>query len=193
MAGIEGYFRGTKVLGLIAGKSDEYFNITRTGNGSSRGQINNVFKALMQSDTKVVDGDIVTIGTEKYFVVAKRSSATGTTMCQLNKANCTVSIVEIKKHFDSKKANDYDYEIPMHTDITAFYEDVSARMQMYDLGLISKSTRRFLVPVLPMKLTDRIKFNGENMLIEGINATSYPGSLWIQCSPDMRKTKEVTP
>lgn len=175
----------------VTNKANESMFLTRKGRGNTVSAINNDKSALMQDDTKLDNGDIcieVDNG-DTYFVIAKQSSIDAN-RCQLRKTNCTIDIVEIKKHFTGK-VNDYDYEVPLHTSVTAFYEDVSARMQQYDMGLLSKSTRRFLVPVLDFKLTDRIKFNGEIMMVEGINATSYPGSLWVQCSPDTRKTKVV--
>jgi hypothetical protein len=168
----------------VQGKSNELMVATRKGKGATVSAVNNDKSALMQDNTAYTNGDLCTnlATNEKYFIVAKENSRDAS-RCQLKRVNCVIDIVEVKKHFDAKRLNDYDYEVPLHTNVSAFYEDISARMQQYDAGLLSKSTRRFLTPKLDFKLTDRIKFNGKAMMVEDINTSSFQGMLWVQCSP----------
>ena len=176
----------------IPSHPDEQWSITRVGRGKTSASINNQFQALVPKNTNATTGNIVAIDGVAYFVLTLEKSFVNT-ICQLRRTNATISIVSIEKHFTPTKVNDYDYELPMHDNVTSFYEDINGRMALYDIGLKATATRRFIVPVLPMKLTDRVKFNGENMLVEVINSSAYPGLLQIQCSPDNRKTKAVTP
>lgn len=169
---------------------DEQWSITRVGRGKSSNSINYQFQALIPKNSKVVIGNLVSVTGEDYFVTTLEKSFVNT-VCQLRKTNATIDIVRVTKHYTATKVNDYDYEAPLFTSVTAFYEDVNAKLAMYDAGLLSTSTRRFLVPLLSVKLLDRIKHNNENLRVDGINTSSYPGLLWIQCSVDTRATKVI--
>lgn len=189
--GIVGYFNDRKSKGTIEGKRDEYFVLSRVGKGSSHFQLSNMFKAYLQNDTQAVDGDIVTIGSDAYFVVALRRSATGTVLCQLYKTNAVVDIVRIQRHY-TNKMHDYDEEIPLYSNQVSMYEDINGKMQMYDIGLKSTSTRRFMLPILDIELLDRIKLNGELMQVDVINTSAFSGLISVQTSADTR-TAQATP
>jgi hypothetical protein len=186
--GIFNYFNASKIQGTIIGKPAEYFVLSRVGKGSSHNQLQNQFKAMLQDDTQVTNGDIVTIAGETYFVVAKRTTANNSTMCHLYKCNCIVDIVRIQKHYTGSNY-DYDMEVPLFTGKPSFYEDITGKMQLFEIGLLATSTRRFLLPNIALKLLDRIKFNNEKMQVDAINTSSYPGLLMVQCSLDKRVTK----
>lgn len=175
----------------VPGKRNELLVTTRKGKGNTVSAINNDKSALMQDDTTYVNGDPCTnVNTgETYFIVAYQRS-TESTRCQLRKTNATIDIVRITQHYTGTK-NDYDYEAPLYTNITVFFEDITGKMQQYDASLLSKATKRFLVPKLDIKLMDRIKINGINAQIEAINASSYPGLLSVQTSNDIRVTKVI--
>jgi hypothetical protein len=175
----------------VPGKANELMVTTRKGRGNTVAAINNDKSALMLDTTMFSNGDLCTEvnSGDTYFIVAKQSSSNAI-RCQLRKTNATIDIVRITQHYTGSK-NDYDYETPLHTNVTAFYEDVSGKMQQFDASLVSKATRRFLVPKLDIKLMDRIKINGTNAQIEVINASSYPGLLSVQTSNDIRVTKVI--
>lgn len=168
---------------LIEGKSNELIFATRKGRTESVNAMNNHKMALLQDDTVITNGDLVTnVGSGvKYFVVGRQSS-TDANGCQLQKVNATVDILRLQKHYTGSNY-DYDTGLLLHSALPSYYEDVTGKMQQYDLGLKSTSTRRFLLPTLEIKLLDIIRFNSEYMQIDGINSSSYPGLLWVQCSP----------
>jgi len=187
--GIEAYFKGSKILGTIIGKREEYLNLSRFSKGTSRAALNNVFKALLQSDTLASDGDIFVIDSVSYFVTAMRTSSTGTIMCQLQKTNATIDIFRVSKHYTGS-TQDYLTEVEVSLAVPSFFEDITGRMIQYDAGLLKESTRRFLMPLLSqVKLSDRIRFNSEAMQIIAMNTSSYPGLLQVQTMVDSRVTR----
>lgn len=169
---------------------DEQWSITRVGRGKTSDSINNKFQALIPKATNIAIGNLVSSDGKDYFVLTKEKSFVNT-VCQLKKANATIDILRVTKHFTASKVNDYDYEVPLHTEVTVFYEEISGKMQQYDLGLSPKSTKKFLVPKIPITLLDRIRINGTNACVEVINESSYPGLLSIQTSVDNRPTKNI--
>jgi hypothetical protein len=169
---------------------DEQWSITRVGRSKSTGSVNTRFEALVPKNTNVTNGAIVTIGGEGYFVTTLERSFINT-VCQLRKANATIDIVRITPHFTGK-VNDYDYEVPLFTDVTTFYEEITAKQQQYDMGLLAKTTRRFLVSMLNFATLDRIKLNGKLMQIDDISASKYPELYQVQTSNDTRPTKVIT-
>lgn len=173
-------------------KSNELIFTTRKGRGTTVSAINNDKTGLMQDDTLFSNADLCTevVTGDTYYIVAKQSS-TDATRCLLKKTNAVIDIVRVTKHFTASKVNDYDYEVPLHTSIPCFYEEISGRMMQYDAGLKATSTRRFLVPVMTFKLLDRIKINGNNAQIDVINESSYQGLLQVQTSVDLRNTKSI--
>lgn len=175
----------------VQGKANEPIFTTRRGRGTSASVVNNDRSALMPHDTKYVNGDLCTKVSDgtTYFIVAQQFSSDAVN-CQLKKTNAVIDIVRIKKHFTGK-VNDYDYEVPLFTKVTAFYEEISGKMQQFDMGLKQTSTKKFLVPKLDFALIDRIKINGQNAQIDVINESSYPGLLSVQTSVDTRSTKVV--
>lgn len=174
----------------ITGFPDEQWSITRIGRGKTENSINYKFQALVPKNTKTVIGNIITSESKNYFVTTLEKSFINT-ICQLKLSNATIDIVRVTKHFTATKVNDYDYEVLLHTAVTAYYEDVNGKMAQYDQGLLSTSTRRFLVPMLSVKLLDRIKHGNDNLRVDGINTSSFPGLLWIQCSNDTRPYKVI--
>jgi len=170
--------------------TDEQWSITRVGKGKISTAVNSQFKALVPKNTKASLGMLVASMTETYFVTTLEKSFVNT-VCQLRKTNASIAVVRITPHYNAAKANDYNYEAPLYSVVTAFYEDVNARLAQFDAGLLSTSTRRFLTPLVSLKLLDRIKHGDDNLRIDGINTSSYPGLLWIQCSPDIRPTKPL--
>lgn len=173
-------------------KTNEPIFTTRKGRGTSVSSVNNDKTGLMQDNTLFTNGDLCTeVSTgDTYYIIAQQSS-TDATRCLLKKTNAVIDIVRVTKHYTATKVNDYDYEVPLHTSIPCFYEEISGRMMQYDAGLKATSTRRFLVPVLNFKLLDRIKINGNNAQIDVINESSYPGLLQVQTSIDLRNTKPI--
>lgn len=179
-----------KTLVLIEGKAPEQWSITRAGRGKSTVAINSQFQCLVPRNTKAVKGDIVTIEGNKHFVTTVEKSFVNT-VAKLYLVNCEIDIVEIKKHMVGKNKL-WDYEEVKVSDVPSYFEDITARMAQYDFGLLPKVTRRFLVSNdVNIAVTDRVKFNGSNMMVEGIDTSKFIGLLWVQCSNDTRPTKVI--
>lgn len=181
-----GFFPKSTVV--IEGKSNEQWSLTRASKSRTTSSVNSQYQALVPKDTVATKGDIATIDSEKYFVTAIEKSFVNI-VAKLYKANCTVSIAEIKKHFTSG-VNDYLYESPVVTSIPAYFEEVTAKMQQWDQGLLATTTTRFLVSDdIAVKATYRIKNGTENTMVNGVNTSNFPGLLWVQCTVDNRVTK----
>lgn len=166
----------------------EKWVINRLSNTNSRFSANYVSKGLPPNNTIANNGDILISGTDTYFIVSLRKSVSGTNQCQLYQANTTVDIVRVVKQFIGGQFTGKYTEQSLFTNQPSMYQDVNGKMQQYDVGLLSTTTRKFLIPKCNIQLLDRIKFNGENMQIDIINTTEYENLLSIQCSPDKRVT-----
>ena len=181
-----GFFPKSTVA--IEGKSSEQWSLTRSSKSRTTSSVNSQYQALVPKNTVATKGDIITIDSEKYFVTAIERSFVNT-VAKLYKANCIISIAEIKKHFTSG-VNDYLYESPVATSIPAYFEEVTAKMQQWDQGLLATTTTRFLVSDnTAVKATYRIKNGTENAIVNGVNTSNFPGLLWVQCTIDTRVTK----
>lgn len=161
----------------IQGKSNEPIVIYRSEKSTALINYNFTRKGVVKRKSSIVSGDFVTVDTTSYFCIGKIN-----TQVKLREVNTVVDILRLQKHYTG---NNYDYDtgLLLHSTVPSYYEDVTGKMQQYDLGLKSTSTRRFLLPTLDIKLLDIIRFNSEHMQIDGINSSSYPGLLWVQCSP----------
>lgn len=183
MPSVFGYYRDRAEEYSVPGKANELIVTTRKGKGRTVSAINNDLAGLMQDNTMYVNGDQCTnVNTGiAYFITAQQSS-TSATNCLLKKINCSIDILRISKHYTGT-TYDYDIGTLLFSAVPSYYEDITGKMQQYDLGLKSTSTRRFMTTMLNLKLLDIIRFGTDNMQIDGINTTTYQGLLWIQCSP----------
>lgn len=185
---MQDYFQDKKKLCSIQDKPQETIVFKRISRSNSRFTQNYIFECLLQDDTKIVNGDTITDNEgHQYFAVARRDSYLSKT-AQLFKVNCSVSIVRLKKEFINGTFTGKYVEQQLHANIPSMYQDISGNARQYDPGILSTSTRKFILPKLAdIQLLDRIKFNGEKMQIDSINTSTYEGLLYIQCQPDVTK------
>lgn len=169
--------RSQRKTAIIEGKADEPIVIYRSEKSMALVNYNFTRKGVVKRKSNIAPGDLVTVDNIKYFCIG-----TIPTQVKLRETNTTIDILRIQKHYTGS-TYDYDTGILLHEQIVAYYEDINGKMALYDLGIKSTSTRRFLMPILDFKLLDIIRFNGEHMQIDVINTSVYPGLLWVQCSP----------
>ena len=71
--------------------------------------------------------------------------------------------------------------------ILSVYEHVSARMKMYDVGLLKTTSMRILIPItVKVKLLDRVYLNGAKYQVDDIDTASFPQFSYVQLSIDNR-------
>jgi hypothetical protein len=170
----------------VQGKSPELIFVTRRGRTESSSVMNNDKQGLLQDDTTIVTGDLVTKGTLSYFVQGRQSS-TEANSCQLRKVNATLVIQRLAKHFTSG-VFDNTYMVTQALTVPSSYKEVTGTMKQWDQGLLGTTTIRFMTQVIDVKLTDRIVFNGTNYIVNFIDTAKYEGLYDIQCSPDIGRT-----
>lgn len=186
---MQDFFQDRKQLAQVQNKSDEYIVLKRASRSTTRFAENNIYEALLQENTSIVNGDIIEVNNNSYFVVARRDSVFAKS-ARLYKINCTVTIVRLVKEFINGNFTGKYIEQSLYTDIPSLYQDVNGKMQLLEPGLLSTTTRKFIIPKLTnVQLLDMIKFNNENMQIDVINQTEFDGLYTIQCQPDKRVTK----
>ena len=170
----------------VKDKEDEFVLFTRIGRGTKRFTVNNVFWGLLKYDSAFDVGDIVTDPKGfNYFLVAKSNSYRAD-KAELYKSNCTVKIVRLKDVYEGYEVVDQEEEM-ICEDTIGVYERVSARMKLFDLGLLKSTTMRVLVPKIEgVKLLDRLYINEKAYQIDDIDTASFPGFLYIQLSEDNR-------
>ena len=168
----------------VVGKANELIFATRRGRSEAPTVMNNEKQGLLQDDTQLVAGDLVknTKSGVSYFIQAKQQS-TEATACQLRKINASIEIQHLSKHFNNGSI-DYYVVASKLKDVEASHIEITAKMQQYDLGLLSTTTVAFITQVVDVKLTDRIVFNGVNYIVNSVNTSKYEGLLYVQCAPD---------
>lgn len=179
---MQDFFTDRKQNCEVVGKSNEYLVFKRRGNSTTRFTENNIYEVLLQDNTSITNGDVIINESGVYHFVVSRRDGYLSKIAQLQKTNTQVDIYRLKKHYTNGNY-DYDLGIPLELSVASYYEDITGKMQQYDPGLKSTSTRRFLLLIPDLKKLDIIKFNNEYMQVDDINTSSYPGLLWIQCSP----------
>jgi len=173
----------------IEGKGNELIATTRKGRSVSVSSINNDKFGLLQDNSNISNGDLVTnIKTGiKYFVIGKQRS-TDAVQVQLSKCNATVDIVRLAKQYINGNYTGHSIEQLLHSNVPAIYQDITGKMQQFDSGLLSTSTRRFILPGLSdVMLLDRIKLNSDNGQVDVINTSMYENLHYIQISSDKRR------
>lgn len=170
----------------VENKEDEFIVFTRIGRGTKRFTVNNVFWGLMKYDSAFDIGDVVDDHKGNlYFLVAKVNSYNADKV-ELYKSNCNVKIVRLVDKYE-------DYEVvgqeenTVADDVLSVYEHVSARMKMYDVGLLKTTAMRILIPItVKVKLLDRVYLNGAKYQVDDIDTASFPQFSYVQLSIDNR-------
>lgn len=170
----------------VENKEDEYVLFTRIGRGTKRFTVNNIFWGMLKYDSGFDVGDIIDDHKgNKYFLVAKVNSYRAD-KAELYKTNCTVRIVRLVDEYEGNDIVGQTEQVITDNQI-ATYEQVSARMKMYDLGLLKSTTVRVLIPkVANIKVLDRLILNGEKYQIDDVNKASFPNFYYLQLSVDNR-------
>lgn len=178
-----------KVQAIVKDKGTEYVSISRVSKSITTKTINSTSNVLLQDNSIITNGDLLEINGDSYFVTAKRESIVNT-VCQLQKVNCSISIVRLEKQYSPTGAFTGKYvEQLLYSDVPALYTDVSARMILLDPGMLASTTREFILPKLAgIQLLDRIKLGTDIGQIDSINSTKYENLWTIQTSIDKRGT-----
>lgn len=179
-------FNQFRVKCSVENKEDEFVLFTRVGRGTKRFTVNNVFWGLLKYDSEYDVGDIITDPNgNKFFLVAKSNSYRAD-KAELYKSNCTVKVVRIENVYEGYEIAG-EKETIIAENIIGTYERVSARMKMFDLGLLKTTTMRVLIPkVEDIKLLDRLYINDTPYQIDDIDTVSFPEFIYLQLSEDNR-------
>jgi len=180
------FFANQKRMVAIEGKGQEGMVFSRSGRSSSLFKMNNVYEALLDDNSQVTDGDIVTDGEDKYFIVGIRQGFRAA-QARLYKANATIDVIRIVKHFTNGTHDGFAESLVVT--LPAMQETVTANMKVYDAGLLPNTVKRIVIPICGVQLLDRIKIGSDKFQVDAIDDTTYSGLLSIQCSIDKRVTK----
>lgn len=168
----------------VVGKPNETIVFKRVSKGNSKQYQNNYFGILLQDNTVITNGDqIIRPDGSNYFVVARRDGAYSL-IGQCYKINASVSIGQITGNQNTK----YTYT-ETHSNIIAIQKEISGAMKLYDSGLLDKTVKTFVIPIIDIELNNRLIVDGLNYQIDSIDKTTYENLLYIQVSNDKRVTK----
>lgn len=169
------------------GKKPEYVLFTRIGRGTKRFLVNNVRWGSLMSDSSLESGDICQRSNgDTLFLVSKTNSFNGD-KGEFYTTNTTVNLYKVSNQLD-EYGNTAGTAIEKTAEnIKCVYEDVSAKMHLFDYGLLPTTTKRFILPKdTKVALLDRIESNGQLLQIHVINKFDFAPFLYVQCSPDER-------
>lgn len=169
------------------GKKPEYVLFTRIGRGTKRFLVNNVRWGSLMSDSSLESGDICQRSNgDTLFLVAKTNSFNGD-KGEFYTTNTTVNLYKVSNQLDEYGNTAGTAVEKTAENIKCVYEDVSAKMHLFDYGLLPTTTKRFILPKdTKVALLDRIESNGQLLQIDVINKFDFAPFLYVQCSPDER-------
>ena len=170
----------------VDGKATESVLVLRRGKSESATVIGDGKIIVTQNSTAIDNGDLVTRGDgQRYFIVAKQSSADCTQM-QGRRVNATVNIVEITDNYVNHRKTGSTTTV-IASDVPVHYTDISANMKLYDAGLLPKTVKRIIVKAtVPVKMLSRIVLNQRNYQVDNIDTAKYVGLYEVQVSEDTR-------
>lgn len=178
--------RSTRVR--VEGKREESAVIMRRGKTINPQVIQNERMCALQDDTVFESGDLMESDTERYYIVAKQVSQMGAVQAHLRRVNTELTIVRLESMYDDA-GNEYgEREGVLYESLPSVQYTVSANMKLYDAGLLPDTVKKYILPDIDVKLQDRIKVDGNNYEVIGINNDKYFNILEIQCRVDTRKT-----
>lgn len=171
----------------IEGKPSERWVVNRLDSLNSAYKANYMYKALVPNNSRVECGDVATYRGMDFFVISKARSVTGTQQIQIQKVNCYINLIRLKKEFINGTATGKYERIVLKENVPAVYKDITTKMKLYDVGLLQTTTRKFILPkVEDLKLLDTVEFEKEFCQVDMINETETEGCFTLQVQQDKR-------
>lgn len=171
----------------IEGKPSERWVVNRLDSLNSAYKANYMYKGLVPNNSKVDCGDVVTCGSDRFFIISKARSVTGTLQVQMQKVNCTVNVVRFRKEFINGTATGKYIRDILKENVPAVFRDVTTKMRQYDVGLLQTTNRKFIIPKTPnLKLIDTIEFQDMYCQVDMINESETEGLYTLQTQKDKR-------
>lgn len=181
------YFGDRRKQMLINGKTQEDVVLKRVGKMSKNIFAENYeFKVLCQDNTIIANGDIVTDGDTEYLVTVRRDSFL-TKTARFRKCNNTISVSRLIPKYGKSMRLIGNAESLICTDVPVSCREITAKMRMFDAGLLDDTVMEILMPIKDIKLLDRITMNNKNFIVNNIDNIKYQGLLLLQCKEDERK------
>lgn len=169
----------------VDGKSVENVVLSRMAKSYTQTNYNYVRKCVVRRSTAIRNGDVVTIGTNKYFVTGAIP-----TQIKLREITATVGIYAIVPKYNASNQKTGDAEVSKATDVPCVHYSVTATMKMYDVGLLSDTVKKLLLPTVTLVKNDyRIKLDGINYWVTSVDSNEYEGLYAVQVKADNRVTK----
>lgn len=186
------FFSDRAELCTVKGKDSEKIVFKRASKSYGSYLENFMFSALLDDETKLVNGDIVNRPKDgkTYYMVARRKGSFSE-IGKLVQCNCNITITRHGKKYDGNEFVGYEDQVIEVVDSS--YKEVSGKMKLYDAGLLPKTTITFIVPIGDIQLKDRVIFTDQfekdkeqatRYVIDRIDLTTNDGFYTLQCSID---------
>lgn len=190
---IQGFF--TKQLAIIFDirgevKAEEQIHLTRQGISNNDFAHTHKFKGLLETSTKIDEGDLVKIENEFYLVMAMRKVLfQNTNQANLWKCDDRCSIYKLESQYDGNIKVGVE-EVPIQKHIICVQRDTNTKMKYYDAGLLETTIKIVYMQFNPkIQLGHRLTINKKNYQIDSID-TTVKNVMILQLSPDKREDNE---
>lgn len=184
---MQDFFVDRKKTCGISGKSNEVIVFKRRGKSNSRITDNSIYDGLLQEDTLIANGDIITESGDKYLTIARRNGYMSK-IAQFEKTNCEASIYTISSTYVGTQKTG-DKETLVIAAVPVVQTSVTANMHLYDAGLLPDTVKKLLMPQVSLKVDYRIKIDGKNYWVTSVDSNEYEGLYLVQVKLDNRVTK----
>ena len=170
----------------IDGKQSEKAFIVRRGRSTKSTVINDEKKMLLNLASNLRCGDKFTRADGTSWYVVARQSNGACVECQARRINSTIGIYAMENIYDSLELVGCK-EIEVADNVSAYYKDVSANMQILDAGLLKDTVKIILIrDTEDIKELYRVKLNGADYQVDNIDTGRYENMYYVQLSEDTR-------
>lgn len=168
------------------GKVHEKGLILRRGKTMSPRTIADGRVMLVDLGTQFNSGDVITRSDSSKWIIISKQQSSDCVQIQVKRVNAYIKLSAFTDKYENHKKVGTE-EVTTGDNIPVYYQDVSAAMHKYDAGLLPKTTKKIIIrPDYPIKLLDRVTFNGRKYQVDNIDTAKYMGLLEIQVSEDTR-------
>ena len=184
---MQDFFVDRKKTCGVSGKSNEVIVFKRRGKSNSRFTDNSIYDGLLQEDTQITNGDIITESGDTYLTIARRNGYMSK-IAQFEKTNCVASIYTISSTYVGTQKTG-DKETLVASSVPIVQTSVTASMHLYDAGLLPDTVKKLLTPQAAIGIDNRIKIDGKNYWVTSVDSNEYEGLYLVQVKLDNRVTK----
>ena len=173
----------------IRDKPDEKAVLTRQGRSVTSNFKNNfVYTALLQENTRIVNGDLVEMmlyDKPSFFLVVSVRKTDDSVQATFYQCNGLAFIFRPEDIYDAND-NIVSHELRRVACVHVNHMIINDYMRLLAPGVLPSVTKEFRMQKCDVRLLDRIVIDGDKFIVDAVDNTKFDGLLAVQTSIDNR-------